>query len=169
MAVRDCRCGQIRPCSSRANPLGQPRTTTPASSQVMLEGLRLSNDVATREYGFTSPSFGRFRKWHPPNHPPAPARVLQGRALATAGRAAGRCLQQVRRGVGKGGRCRNHDGMSTGPKTSEGRKRISSAQRHRWIMYRLRKEREEREALHARFDAAYAAHQAKVEARRRRP
>ena len=73
-----------------------------------------------------------------------------------------------RRGVGKGGRCRNHGGMSTGPKTPEGRKRISSAQRHRWVMYRLRKEREEREALHARFDAAYAAHQAKVEAKKPR-
>jgi len=35
-------------------------------------------------------------------------------------------------------------------------------------VYRLRKEREEREGLHARFDAAYAAHQAKGDAKRRR-
>jgi hypothetical protein len=62
-----------------------------------------------------------------------------------------RCAAKTRtgRGIGKGGRCRNYGGMSTGPKTPEGRKRISSAQRHRWIMYRLRKERE---ALHARYD-----------------
>src|SRR5258705_13924014 len=60
-----------------------------------------------------------------------------------------------RRGVGKGGRCRNHGGMSTGPKTLEGRKRMSSAQPHRWIMYRLLKEREERQALHARFHASF--------------
>lgn len=30
------------------------------------------------------------------------------------------------------GRCPNHGGMSTGPKTAEGRARISQAQRARW-------------------------------------
>lgn len=30
------------------------------------------------------------------------------------------------------GRCQNHGGLSTGPKTKEGRKRIAEAQRLRW-------------------------------------
>lgn len=37
-----------------------------------------------------------------------------------------------RRGLGKGGRCANHGGLSTGPKTPEGRRRIAEAQRRRW-------------------------------------
>ena len=37
-----------------------------------------------------------------------------------------------RRGLGKGGRCANHGGLSTGPKTPEGRQRIAEAQRKRW-------------------------------------
>jgi hypothetical protein len=73
-----------------------------------------------------------------------------------------------RRGVGKGGRCRNHGGMSTGPKTEKGLERISRAQRIRWNMYRSRKKHLQAEALHARFDAAHAAHQAKVEAKANR-
>lgn len=73
-----------------------------------------------------------------------------------------------RRGVGKGGRCRNHGGMSTGPKTEQGRDRISRAQRIRWNIYRSRKQHLQAEALHARFDAAYAAHQAKVESKAKR-
>ncbi len=39
-------------------------------------------------------------------------------------------------GLGRGGRCRNHGGMSTGPKTIEGRQRISQVQRRRWAQYR---------------------------------
>src|SRR5262245_21189899 len=31
-----------------------------------------------------------------------------------------------RKGLGKGGRCRNHGGMSTGPRTPEGRARLST-------------------------------------------
>ena len=30
------------------------------------------------------------------------------------------------------GRCRNHGGLSSGPKTAEGRARIADAQRARW-------------------------------------
>ena len=33
------------------------------------------------------------------------------------------------------GRCRLHGGMSTGPKTAEGRARIAEAQRARWARY----------------------------------
>src|SRR5258708_2472595 len=34
-----------------------------------------------------------------------------------------------RKGLGRGGRCPNHGGMSTGPKTEAGRQRIAMAQR----------------------------------------
>jgi hypothetical protein len=37
-----------------------------------------------------------------------------------------------RKGLGRGGRCANHGGASTGPKTIEGRQRIAEAQRRRW-------------------------------------
>ena len=42
-----------------------------------------------------------------------------------------------RKGVGKGGRCRNHGGMSTGPKTEAGKRSISRHQSLRWAMYRI--------------------------------
>jgi hypothetical protein len=38
-----------------------------------------------------------------------------------------------RKGLGKGGRCANHGGMSTGPRTEAGKQRISTAQRARWL------------------------------------
>jgi hypothetical protein len=34
------------------------------------------------------------------------------------------------------GRCRLHGGLSTGPKTAEGRARIAEAQRRRWAKWR---------------------------------
>lgn len=34
------------------------------------------------------------------------------------------------------GRCRNHGGLSTGPRTEAGKKRISEAQKYRWKSYR---------------------------------
>ena len=37
-------------------------------------------------------------------------------------------------------RCKFHGGLSTGPKTAEGLKRIADAQRLRWLKYRERKE-----------------------------
>jgi hypothetical protein len=36
-----------------------------------------------------------------------------------------------RKGLGKGGRCSNHGGMSTGPRTPEGRARVAAAVRSR--------------------------------------
>ena len=41
-----------------------------------------------------------------------------------------------RKGLGRGGRCPNHGGASTGPKTQEGRARIAAAQRRRWAAWR---------------------------------
>ena len=35
------------------------------------------------------------------------------------------------------GRCRFHGGLSTGPRTAEGRQRIAEAQRQRWKKWRL--------------------------------
>lgn len=46
-----------------------------------------------------------------------------------------------RRGLGKGGRCPNHGGCSTGPKTLEGRKRIAEATRERWARWRAERDR----------------------------
>jgi hypothetical protein len=41
-----------------------------------------------------------------------------------------------RKGLGKGGRCRNHGGMSTGPRTPEGRARLSALLKARWALSR---------------------------------
>jgi hypothetical protein len=41
-----------------------------------------------------------------------------------------------RRGFGRGGRCPNHGGLSTGPKTQDGKLRIAEAQRKRWQRWR---------------------------------
>jgi len=52
------------------------------------------------------------------------------------------CAAQTRRGTScrrralDNGRCRNHGGVSTGPKTAAGRQRISEAQRRRWAEWR---------------------------------
>jgi hypothetical protein len=43
------------------------------------------------------------------------------------------------RGALKNGRCRNHGGCASGPKTEEGRRRIAEAQRKRWRTYREKK------------------------------
>lgn len=43
-----------------------------------------------------------------------------------------------RKGIGNGGRCANHGGKSTGPRTQAGRKRIAIAQRKRWREHRTR-------------------------------
>ncbi|MFY9641263.1 MAG: HGGxSTG domain-containing protein [Rhodomicrobium sp.] len=37
----------------------------------------------------------------------------------------------------RNGRCRNHGGLSSGPKTEAGKKRIALAQKARWKAYRL--------------------------------
>lgn len=41
-----------------------------------------------------------------------------------------------RKGLGKGGRCANHGGLSTGPKTEAGRERIRQALKRRWAKWR---------------------------------
>jgi hypothetical protein len=38
--------------------------------------------------------------------------------------------------TGKGGRCRYHGGLLSGPRTPEGKARVAEAQRHRWDQYR---------------------------------
>ena len=39
-------------------------------------------------------------------------------------------------GNGRGGRCKLHGGMSTGPKTEQGRQRLREAMRRRWLRKR---------------------------------
>lgn len=39
-----------------------------------------------------------------------------------------------------GKRCRFHGGLSTGPKSEEGRARIAAAQRKRWAVYRAKRD-----------------------------
>jgi hypothetical protein len=41
-----------------------------------------------------------------------------------------------RKGLGKGGRCPNHGGMSTGPRTQEGRARLAALLKARWAKQR---------------------------------
>jgi hypothetical protein len=43
------------------------------------------------------------------------------------------------RGVGRGGRCKFHGGLSTGPRTAAGKARIAAAQRARWERWRATK------------------------------
>jgi len=56
-----------------------------------------------------------------------------------------RCGAQTRKGTPckrealKNGRCPNHGGLSTGPKSPDGRARIAAAQRTRWQAYRAAK------------------------------
>jgi len=54
-----------------------------------------------------------------------------------------RCGAKTRKGTpcqapgsGRGGRCRNHGGLSTGPRTPEGRARAAAAVRARWARWR---------------------------------
>jgi hypothetical protein len=44
-----------------------------------------------------------------------------------------------RKGLGKNGRCRNHGGASTGPKTDAGRARIAAAARKYWQAWRKKR------------------------------
>ena len=49
-----------------------------------------------------------------------------------------------RNGRGAGGRCLNHGGASTGPRTKDGRARISRAQKQRWRKWRAKHLRNKR-------------------------
>jgi hypothetical protein len=61
---------------------------------------------------------------------PAPPRYRRNKPRCGALTRKGyRCQAQ---GLGKGGRCRNHGGMSTGPRTAEGRQRCREAAHRRW-------------------------------------
>ena len=66
-----------------------------------------------------------------------------------------RCQATTRRGTPcmrkalKNGRCPNHGGLSTGPKTEAGRKRISKAQRRRWAAWRHQRDKTEVKAVSA--------------------
>jgi hypothetical protein len=42
-------------------------------------------------------------------------------------------------GLGRGGRCKYHGGMSTGPRTPEGRQRCSEGTKRRWAAWRTRR------------------------------
>ena len=65
----------------------------------------------------------------------------QERAVALRNKPCGartrRGLPCKRKGLGKGGRCPNHGGMSTGPRTEEGRQRLKEAVRQRWARWRV--------------------------------
>jgi transcriptional regulator with XRE-family HTH domain len=57
--------------------------------------------------------------------------------------ASGRCGAKTRsggtcrrKGISPGNRCANHGGLSTGPKSEKGRRRIAMAQKRRWAAYR---------------------------------
>ena len=63
--------------------------------------------------------------------PPSPRRA-EPRLCGARTRAGSPCLGKAR----ANGRCRLHGGMSTGPRTGEGRRRISEAQRRRWAKVR---------------------------------
>jgi hypothetical protein len=61
-------------------------------------------------------------------------RELKSKPCGAKTRAGHPCM---RRGHGKGGRCANHGGLSTGPKTAEGRLRIAETQRKRWAAEKI--------------------------------
>jgi hypothetical protein len=58
-------------------------------------------------------------------------RELRKKACGARTRAGHPCR---RKGLGKGGRCPNHGGMSTGPRTPEGRARLSALLKARWAL-----------------------------------
>jgi len=68
---------------------------------------------------------------------------IKAKALQKAARCRQRCGAKTRKGhpckmmseAGKR-RCKYHGGMSTGPKTPEGKARIAEAQRKRWVAWR---------------------------------
>ena len=49
-----------------------------------------------------------------------------------------------RKGIGRGGRCPNHGGKSSGAISQEGRARISRAQKQRWRRWRAQHQRNTR-------------------------
>ncbi|MFZ5791869.1 MAG: HGGxSTG domain-containing protein [Pseudomonadota bacterium] len=66
---------------------------------------------------------GKWRRAH---------RVIEGRVCAARCKKGGRCIATP---IRAGGRCRHHGGLSTGPRTVEGRAKIAAAQRRRWAKW----------------------------------
>ena len=63
----------------------------------------------------------------------------------------GRCCARTRSGrpcqrwpVRQTGRCPNHGGMSTGPRTKRGKAAVSAYQKKRWAKYRAERAKERR-------------------------
>ncbi len=62
-----------------------------------------------------------------------------------------RCGAKTRMGVPcqrpalENGRCPNHGGLSSGPKTKHGKARIARTQEERWIAYRMMKQQQNQE------------------------
>ncbi len=59
----------------------------------------------------------------------------------------------------RNGRCRLHGGLATGPRTDEGRYRISQAQRKRWAAWRAARTAKEAAAVSAPVDAGTVSHE----------
>jgi hypothetical protein len=72
-----------------------------------------------------------------PKRKPIPITHLPKREQPLCGARTRRGTDCQRRALDNG-RCRNHGGLSTGPKTAAGRQRISEAQRRRWASWRSR-------------------------------
>jgi hypothetical protein len=66
---------------------------------------------------------------------PIPITHLPKRERPLCGARSRRGTECQRRALDNG-RCRNHGGLSTGPKTAAGRQRISEGQRRRWADWR---------------------------------
>ncbi len=69
-------------------------------------------------------------------HRSCPPKLKQKRA--TCGAQTRRKLPCQRKALANG-RCPNHGGFSSGPKTAEGRERIAEAQRARWTRWRSKR------------------------------
>ncbi|WP_427857120.1 HGGxSTG domain-containing protein [Devosia litorisediminis] len=67
-----------------------------------------------------------------------PVPFLQRSVCCARTRAGAQCRNRVVPGKR---RCRFHGGLSTGPKTHAGRKRIADAQTQRWALYRAEKKK----------------------------
>ncbi len=96
----------------------------PARARVM-GSKRLENE----EDNFVRPSGGYARDTEG-NTPAPPSNDRRKSECGAKTRSGQPCRRQ---GSGRGGRCINHGGYSTGPKTVEGRQRIADAQRRRWL------------------------------------
>ena len=101
---------------------------------------------ALRESGVNTPDHWlNWRRWGPKSKAEVQAaseRMLRIRDQAPPPTGPLTCGAKTRKGTPcrckplKNGRCKYHGGMSTGPRTPEGRRRIAEAQRRRWSQSR---------------------------------